>query len=35
MKDELTKFNNYLDRLFGKNTMAISKEYVEYLKKNN
>lgn len=35
MKDELTKFNNYLDRLFGKNTMVISKEYVEYLKKNN
>lgn len=35
MKDELTKFNNYLDRLFGKNTMVICKEYVDYLKKNN
>ena len=35
MKDELTKFNNYLDRLFGKNTMPICKEYVDYLKKNN
>ena len=35
MKDELTKFNTYLDRLFGKNTMTICKEYVEYLKKNN
>lgn len=35
MKDELTKFNNYLDRLFGKNTMPICKEYVDYLRKNN
>ena len=35
MKDELTKFNTYLDRLFGKNTMKICKEYVDYLKKNN
>ena len=35
MKDELTKFNAYLDKLFGKNTMKISKEYVELLKKNN
>ena len=35
MKDELTKFNNYLDKLFGKNTMKICKEYVDYLKKNN
>ena len=35
MKDELTKFNAYLDKLFGKNTMRICKEYVEYLKKNN
>ena len=35
MKDELTKFNNYLDKLFGKNTMVICKEYVDYLKKNN
>ena len=35
MKDELTKLNAYLDRLFGKNTMPICKEYVELLKKNN
>ena len=35
MKDELTKFNGYLDKLFGKNTMVICKQYVDYLKKNN
>ena len=35
MKDELTKFNAYLDKLFGKNSMKICKEYVELLKKNN
>ena len=35
MKDELTKFNAYLDKVFGKNSMAICKEYVEYLKRNN
>jgi hypothetical protein len=35
MKDELTKFNNYLDRTFGKNQMPICKAYVDYLKKNN
>ena len=35
MRDELTKFNTYLDKLFGKNTMAICKAYVEQLKKNN
>ncbi len=35
MKDELTKFNNYLDKLFGRNKMPISKEYVERLKKEN
>ena len=35
MKDELTKLNTYLDRLFGKNTMPICKEYVELLKKTN
>ena len=35
MKDELTKFNTYLDKLFGKNNMVICKEYVEYLKRNN
>ena len=35
MKDELTRFNTYLDKLFGKNTMVICKEYVERLKKTN
>ena len=35
MKDELTKLNAYFDRLFGKNTMPICKEYVELLKKTN
>ncbi|MBE6939739.1 MAG: hypothetical protein E7457_02815 [Ruminococcaceae bacterium] len=35
MKDELTKFNNYLDKLFGKNAMKICKDYVELLKRNN
>lgn len=35
MKDELTKFENYLDKLFGKNKMPICKTYLEYLKKNN
>lgn len=35
MKDELTKFQDYLDKTFGKDQMAICKEYVEYLKKNN
>ncbi|MBQ6878154.1 MAG: hypothetical protein IJO22_07140 [Oscillospiraceae bacterium] len=35
MKDELTKFSNYLDKVFGKNTMVICKEYIEQLKKNN
>ena len=35
MKDELTKFNNFLDKTFGKNTMVICKQYVDYLKKNN
>ena len=35
MKDELTKFNTYLDRVFGKNGMPICKAYVELLKRNN
>jgi len=35
MKDELTRFSAYLDKLFGKNTMVICKAYVEQLKKNN
>ena len=34
MRDELTKFSTYLDKLFGKNTMVICKEYIELLKKN-
>ena len=34
MKDELTKFSSYLDKLFGKNTMVICKDYIEQLKKN-
>ena len=35
MKDELTKFSAYLDKMFGKNTMVICKEYINQLKKNN
>ena len=35
MKEELTKFSNYLDKTFGKNTMAVCKAYIEQLKKNN
>ena len=35
MRDELTKFSAYLDRVFGKNTMVICKEYIERLKKQN
>ena len=35
MKDELTKFEDYLDKTFGKDQMAICKEYIEHLKKNN
>ena len=35
MKDELTRFEDYLDKLFGKNQMSICKEYVEFLKNNN
>ncbi|MBR5559107.1 MAG: AAA family ATPase [Oscillospiraceae bacterium] len=35
MKDELTQFNDYLDELFGRDSMPICKGYVEYLKKNN
>ena len=34
MRDELNKFSAYLDRLFGKNSMRICKEYIELLKKN-
>ena len=34
MREELTKFSAYLDKLFGKNTMVICKEYIEQLKKN-
>lgn len=35
MKDELTKFSNFLDKTFGKNSMKICKEYIENLKKNS
>lgn len=35
MKDELTKFSNFLDKTFGKNAMVHCKEYIELLKKNN
>ncbi len=35
MKDDLTKFSNFLDKTFGKNTMKICKEYIEVLKKTN
>ena len=35
MKDELTKFNTYLDKIFGKNTMVNCKQYVDYLKRSN
>lgn len=35
MKDDLQKFNSYLDRLFGKGSMKTCKEYVEYLRRNN
>lgn len=35
MKEELTKFNTFLDRTFGKNTMVICKEYIDFLKKNS
>ena len=35
MKDELTKFSNFLDKTFGKNAMVHCKSYIELLKKNN
>ncbi|MBQ7035795.1 MAG: hypothetical protein IJN34_08675 [Clostridia bacterium] len=35
MRDELTRFSAYLDKVFGKNTMKISKEYIDTLKKNS
>ncbi len=35
MKDDLTKFSNFLDRTFGKNTMKFCKNYIELLKKTN
>lgn len=35
MKDELTKFSNYLDKTFGKDSMKICKDYIAYLKKMN
>lgn len=35
MKDELSNFITYLDRTFGKDNMAICKEYINYLKRMN
>ncbi len=35
MRDELTRFNTFLDKTFGKNVMKICKAYVEDLKKNS
>ena len=35
MRDELTKFSAYLDKLFGKNTMVICKAYIEQLSAEN
>ena len=35
MKDELTRFGVYLDRTFGRNSMKICKEYLDYLKRVN
>ena len=35
MREELTRFNSYLDKTFGKNQMKICKEYVDRLKKTN
>ena len=35
MKDDLTKFSNFLDKTFGKNTMTFCKSYIELLKKTN
>ncbi len=34
MRDELTRFSSYLDKIFGKNKMKICKEYIDTLKKN-
>ena len=34
MRDELNKCSAYLDKLFGKDTMVICKEYIEQLKKS-
>lgn len=35
MKDQLSKFQQYLDREFGRDKMKICKDYIEFLKKNN
>ena len=35
LKDELVKFNTYLDKTFGKNGMPLSKEYVDDLRRNS
>lgn len=34
MRDELTKCSSYLDKVFGKNTMVVCKQYIDQLKKN-
>ncbi|MCC8017790.1 MAG: hypothetical protein LIO39_04170 [Lachnospiraceae bacterium] len=35
MKDDLVKFETYLDRMFGRDQMKLCKEYVEYLRRIN
>lgn len=35
LKEELMKFNTYLDRSFGKNGMPLCKEYVDVLRRNS
>ncbi|MCR5664339.1 MAG: AAA family ATPase [Oscillospiraceae bacterium] len=35
MKDQLSKFQQYLDHEFGRDAMKICKSYVEFLKRNN
>lgn len=35
MKDELTKFENYLNKTFGRDMMPICIDYVEFLKRTN
>ena len=35
MKEDLTRFVNFLDKTFGKNKMQICKDYIEFLKRTN